>query len=192
MHGPTGEGLARVWGFQELPGLHLQLTSQTTLQVQATVWLTLDFWSESHVSTAPTAPVSAAAVPFSSIPVLPRAAGLGPQIRTPPTLIRERQDVRHPAGQPCKPLAAEVKGRRKEQSHTGARGTWLRGPGGERYGFGRKEPGLGFAGKYDNQRAKAQLTAKASTLFENTRSTEGAPWINLPAHLLLPSRLRVP
>lgn len=92
------------------------------------------------------APVSAAAVPFSFIPVLPRAAGLGPQIRTPPTLIRERQDVRQPAGQPCKPLAAEVKGRRKEQSHTVARGTWLRGPGGERCGFGRKEPGLGFGG----------------------------------------------
>lgn len=41
MQGPTKEGLALVWGLQLLPGLHLQLTLLTSLQVQATFWLTL-------------------------------------------------------------------------------------------------------------------------------------------------------
>lgn len=41
MQDPKKEGLAPVWGLQVLPRLRLQLTFQTTLQVQDTFWLTL-------------------------------------------------------------------------------------------------------------------------------------------------------
>lgn len=55
--------------------------------------------------------------------------------------------------------------------------------------FWRKEPGLGFVGRYHNHKASAQLTERPTPCLKIPRGTEGAPWIKLSVHLLPPSPL---
>lgn len=163
------------------------------------MWLTLNFWSGFHVYCS--CGQEASAVP--SVPsqcaqgCMPLSAGPGPQARAPPTPVGETENGSRPACQPCKLLAAEVRGKVMGiRFGAGERNRIIWEPEGHRLG-GLEERGVDLGGRSQDwglwgstiTRGPSSAHCEGWHLVPKQPGHRGAPWINLSAHpcLLLPS-----
>ena len=167
----------------------LQLTSQTTVQVQATLRQTLNFWSGPHAALPPWGQKHQLCPPALS-QCCSGMQALGPQVRTSPP-PSQRENAGCSACEPCRASAAEVRGLGLGMGlGAGERNRIMSGGGrgeaaGHRLG-GLEERGVG---KYNCVITRLELSSleRPAPRPPVARGAEVAPWVTLqPLHLLSP------